>query len=1087
MPVPFVPQFIPMGVGGLNLRLEPAKVQPPDFVNLSNVTRANDGGWTSRPGLTDLANVAAVPDAHSVRRLYNPVDAVATYIWGVGTKLYYGVSGALAEADTGYSGSPLSLLPYRPSLSGEPWMIVADGGTGGKMRKIKADGTDLALGLTFPSSALVTGIASELQTSIDKFESSGGWNENEVDAAESTVVAAATDTDAKQGSTSVVFEAAVDGGTGTKAFTCFWNKTLDLDFTKVGQSAAVEQDATDDDHFHFWMKVDLPQYCQEVRIYFVVSADFQTDTIPGIHATKNTDAFMRVFRPAAITGLVELTSFARETAEDVVDQGQVDEAAEEDEDTGAELVAGRGTWTEFGTTGVPLRRGTFMRIGADKDRGWDTVTGIVVLVRTNAAQTVKVYLDDLYFQGGYGPDSTEVGATSYDHRYIHYDPRTGAKSNPSAIQDEDDWLDPVRQAIRCFPDAYGDSAIRQRFYRRGGSLQANWYLVGQNDSDGGCGTDIYNDQTIVLSATLQTDNDVPVTTEDENGDAVYEQPLRSIWGPVSHVVMGCGDPYRAGFLYWCKAGEIDSWPSANWREVCSSGEELMAGGVYGAQAFVFSRERLYMCYPKITGATDVVVTPSQCQRGLVARWGMAVGPFGIFFIARDGIYRTLGGPEENITDSKIKPIFESGTSEYAPVDFGVQEALRLVLYNNELWFQYQDTGGIVRHMIYDMIFKFWRSYSFTGAGRALYDDEGASPPRLIIGSAGGNFRTHEGNSDDGVAIAAAIWTGHLDQGFPRNQKIYGDFMVDADRDGETITPAFFYNYAASSLGAVQTIAAGAARDQYVTDLGTTDAQLATNCQLRLAWSSTSSRPIAYAISLSHIPQPEQVDTRAPYDWDHAGVLADKWVKGVEIECNTYNAAKAVQIQVDGADQQLISVTANGRQVLHFAWTQFRGRLLRVRPTENTVPWLLYNVRWIFDEEPLLLTRWETQYTDHGLPGYHSLYHGFFSLESNGIVTITLTYLQQDGTSNTITKTIPSTGGVKQKRFVSFDAAKGVLFKYAFTAAAGFYLYKEESHVMVLPWAGQEIPVNPFGTDNLDGIRGIRDAAASAIRSGGGNA
>ena len=1094
MAVNFVQQYIPMGVGGLNLRVEPAKVQPPDFTRLNDVIRAQDGGWTSRPGLTDLANVNDTVSAHSVRRLNNPLDGTSVYIWGAGTKLYYGNTGVLTEADTGYTGSPLCLLPYRPILSGEPWMIVADGGTEGKMRKIRADGADLPLGLSKPSSATVTAIASDLETEIDTFEAATGWNENEVDAAESTVVAANTDTDHKQGATSVEFPAVVDAGTGTKAFTCFWNKAYTLDLSKVGQDADVERDATDDDHLHLWMKVDEPRYLQEVRIYFVASETFETDTIPGTHATKNTDAFMKVFRPSSLTSLIELESFIVESAEEEETLDRIHGDSPDDEPIGGEALPGQGTWTEFGVRGKPLRRGSFIRIGSDSDRDWSTITGIVVLIRTNASETVNVLLDDFYFRGGYGPDTSEVGATPYDHRSINYDPRTGAKSNPSPVMEEEDRLDPVRQAMELYPDAYGDDAIRQRFFRRGGSLQATWYYVGQNASDGGCGVDILNDQSITLSATLETDNDVPVTTQDSNGDAVYEQPLRSIWGPVSHVVMGCGDPYRPGFLYWCKAGEIDHWSHTNWREVCSSGEELMAGTIYGSQAFCFSRERMYLCYPKVGSTTDVVVTPSQCVRGLVVRWALATSPFGVFFLARDAIYRTVGGPAQNITDEKIKPIFGDGTAEYPPIDWDNLDAIRLVAFNNEVWFQYQDTDGDVRHFIYDMIFKYWRSYSFNDAGSALYDDEGASTPQLILGSTiNGNFRTHTGYSDDGVAIAPSIRTGHLDQGFPRNEKAYGDLMIDANRDGVTLTPGFYYNYGASSLGSVQTIAAGAARDQYVIDLGTTDAQLATNCQLRLDWTSTTKRPIVYAFSLSYIPQPEQVDTRAFADWDHAGVLADKYVKGVEIECNTYNAAKAFQVQADGSDQQLISVTANGRQVLHFSWTQFRGRLLRLRPTENTVPWLVYNVRWIFDEEPLSLIRWETQYLDHNLPGYHSLLHGFFSLESNSVVTVTLTYLQQDGTSNTITKNISSTGGAKQKRFVSFDAAKGVLFKYTFASVAvgqddplPFWLYKEESHVVVLPWSGDEIGVRPFGTDDLDGVRGLRDAAASAIRSGGGS-
>jgi hypothetical protein len=70
--------------------------------------------------------------------------------------------------------------------------------------------------------------------------------------------------------------------------------------------------------------------------------------------------------------------------------------------------------------------------------------------------------------------------------------------------------------------------------------------------------------------------------------------------------------------------------------------------------------------------------------------------------------------------------------------------------------------------------------------------------------------------------------------------------------------------------------------------------------------------------------------------------------------------------------------------------------------------------------------------------------------------------------------------------VPFEATKGVLFKYLFTATQAFWLYREESEVKVAPWGyNQTIVVKPFGNDDTDTTRAMTNAALAAGRSGGG--
>jgi hypothetical protein len=92
-----------------------------------------------------------------IRLLRHPGLNTKTRFWGVGTTVQRGLSGAPVLADSGYSGHPLTLVPHRPPLSGQPWMFVADSA---RMRKIRDDGLSLPIGLPAPATP-TTAMATE--------------------------------------------------------------------------------------------------------------------------------------------------------------------------------------------------------------------------------------------------------------------------------------------------------------------------------------------------------------------------------------------------------------------------------------------------------------------------------------------------------------------------------------------------------------------------------------------------------------------------------------------------------------------------------------------------------------------------------------------------------------------------------------------------------------------------------------------------------------------------------------------------------------------------------------------------------------
>lgn len=129
----------------------------------------------SRPGSARVNGVELdQTNVHTLKRLNDPVPGAAltyTRLVGAGTKLYSGQT-AFTSQDTGYSGNPLSIVPFRPPQSPEAWAYVADSN---KMRKIDVSGVNHPMGIAPPLGAPSIALGTPLTTIIEKFEATGSW------------------------------------------------------------------------------------------------------------------------------------------------------------------------------------------------------------------------------------------------------------------------------------------------------------------------------------------------------------------------------------------------------------------------------------------------------------------------------------------------------------------------------------------------------------------------------------------------------------------------------------------------------------------------------------------------------------------------------------------------------------------------------------------------------------------------------------------------------------------------------------------------------------------------------------------------
>ncbi len=140
---------------------------------LRNVRALQNGRIDGRPGNEILYQNTSNP-THTIRRLNNELPGASpawTLLSGAGTRLDSGQTVA-ANIATGFSGNPLSMVPFRPEQSPEAWMYIGDSS---KMVKVNAASTVRNDGVVPPQNEPTTEIGVPLYKVIDDGQATTGW------------------------------------------------------------------------------------------------------------------------------------------------------------------------------------------------------------------------------------------------------------------------------------------------------------------------------------------------------------------------------------------------------------------------------------------------------------------------------------------------------------------------------------------------------------------------------------------------------------------------------------------------------------------------------------------------------------------------------------------------------------------------------------------------------------------------------------------------------------------------------------------------------------------------------------------------
>lgn len=545
------------------------------------------------------------------------------------------------------------------------------------------------------------------------------------------------------------------------------------------------------------------------------------------------------------------------------------------------------------------------------------------------------------------------------------------------------------------------------------------------------------------------------------------QPLPCLWGPYNGWFFACGDSQNPGRLYYSNKNDPDTTQDTFYIEITSPSDPLQNGVMYNGHCYVFSSEKMYEII-EISPDGQFVYQETPAGKGMMFRWGICVGPY-IWFLSKDGIYQTDGGQAISITDDTLYPLFphegQVGSTVngfLAPNMISGQDAnFRLSYYDDYLYFDYIDTAAARRTLVYSAgsDVKGWFPDVYTPGITYHYGEEGEGIHNLLLCGADNTtakLYSYGGLTDNGTAVSWHAREPSFDAGDRRADKIYGDFILNANPGGGTINVAAGVNNYSTITTLNSTTMTGGSQAQKVFDILSGNGVEARNFAIDL--SGTGTLPKIYITEPSHSPRPEDTYLRALI-YDDCEYPGEKFFQGIEIETDTDNAVRTARIEYDGGTLgATLSIQHNGQIMKPYSFPSgFTAHMVRIIPTDGNF-WKQFLAKWIWEPEPPLVSTWESQQTSHGHVGYIHLKCIWITHTSTADLTLTITRMD-DNTSQTFT--IPNSGGVRgRESYILLGPAyfcKGKTFKYKLTQADSvpFRVYLDNCGVMLKPWGSEQ--------------------------------
>lgn len=312
-----------------------------------------------------------------------------------------------------------------------------------------------------------------------------------------------------------------------------------------------------------------------------------------------------------------------------------------------------------------------------------------------------------------------------------------------------------------------------------------------------------------------------------------------------------GDPANPHFLYYSNPGNVEAVSPANYVEVGTPADPIMAVIDFRGQTFVATQTTWY----NIVFFTSGIPTPvsTGAAHGLAGSFAWARSETAILYLSYDGVYG-FGGQSSVYETEPVSWLFFGQnfgpTPALDPAQIGTAV---LAFYNNEIFLAYTDVNGVRRRLIFSLVYRRFRPDDVPALSMLLEADKN----RLLVGSTSGTWQQagmvyqdrvgdqditgYSGGNPAVRPMPISLRTQSLDLGFPKQDKIINEATFDVDTSGNTqsgqvltVTGWFDETQISFPIGSVQSIG----RHQQQVNINEGIGQLSRTCALQISGTVT---------------------------------------------------------------------------------------------------------------------------------------------------------------------------------------------------------------------------------------------------------
>lgn len=295
------------------------------------------------------------------------------------------------------------------------------------------------------------------------------------------------------------------------------------------------------------------------------------------------------------------------------------------------------------------------------------------------------------------------------------------------------------------------------------------------------------------------------------GETTYAQPLNIAQIGFDRIFLA-GDKNNPGRLYFSNVGYGTAFGVENFIDMDDTTDPIMGvTPVQFGKMYVFTLGgAIYQIY-SVSGSVPVQVR-TNATHGMFSLMAFFMMDAGVPYYSNDGIYLFNGSASTEVSQfvQWVWREYNENTQSPVPVmDLTKRGQVVFGFYYDEVFVAYPAVDGNTYRLIYSIRDNRWRNDDLPAVAMNYEKDIAA----LIYGDATGMvYQDRIGDVDQISPTTTApipfhLTTASLDQGFPKNPKVYQEVTVDINTNGQNVTVSLLFGNQSDPvvIGVVNTV------------------------------------------------------------------------------------------------------------------------------------------------------------------------------------------------------------------------------------------------------------------------------------------